>query len=196
MLVIRLRVVDVLCSRLVRALGMKLKTQLAVGTFCKMNRPNLLGDTSHMLHDDPTASTASRSGWKETSLKSQLVSFQWFFWQCEGLVWSPPSQCILSLHYAWYEYPAVVPSVDAADHRLLQWAGWCTQTVDSKAPLTGPESSGLVYVELFPFGGSWFGLTTNYSYLVDPASSYMLVSKIKPCKSKYSPCTTKLQMAH
>ena len=23
------------------------------------------------------------------------------------------------------------------------------------------------------------------SYLVDPASSYMLVSKIKPCKSKY-----------
>jgi hypothetical protein len=25
----------------------------------------------------------------------------------------------------------------------------------------------------------------NDSYLVDPASSHMLVSKIKPCKSKY-----------
>ena len=35
------------------------------------------------------------------------------------------------------------------------------------------------------------------SYLVDPASSHMLVSKIKPCKSKYKRTyTVKLQMAH
>ena len=34
------------------------------------------------------------------------------------------------------------------------------------------------------------------SYLVDPASSHMLVSKIKPCMSKYSPRTVKLRMAH
>ena len=35
------------------------------------------------------------------------------------------------------------------------------------------------------------------SYLVDPASSHMLVSKIKPCMSKYKPiCTVKLRMAH
>ena len=27
----------------------------------------------------------------------------------------------------------------------------------------------------------------KYSYLVDPASSHMLVSKIKPCMSKYIP---------
>ena len=27
----------------------------------------------------------------------------------------------------------------------------------------------------------------SYSYLVDPASSHMLVSKIKPCMSKYKP---------
>ena len=27
--------------------------------------------------------------------------------------------------------------------------------------------------------------TSNGSYLVDPASSHMLVSKIKPCMSKY-----------
>ena len=35
------------------------------------------------------------------------------------------------------------------------------------------------------------------SYLVDPASSHMLVSKIKPCMSKYKRfCTVKLRMAH
>ena len=28
---------------------------------------------------------------------------------------------------------------------------------------------------------------TPISYLVDPASSHMLVSKIKPCMSKYKP---------
>jgi len=27
----------------------------------------------------------------------------------------------------------------------------------------------------------------TYRYLVDPASSYMLVSKIKPCMSKHTP---------
>ena len=35
------------------------------------------------------------------------------------------------------------------------------------------------------------------SYLVDPASSHMLMSKIKPCMSKYKQiCTVKLRMAH
>ena len=35
------------------------------------------------------------------------------------------------------------------------------------------------------------------SYLVDPASSHMLVSKIKPCMSKYKRSyTVKLRMAH
>ena len=34
-------------------------------------------------------------------------------------------------------------------------------------------------------------------YLVDPASSHMLVSKIKPCMSKYKQFyTVKLRMAH
>ena len=40
-------------------------------------------------------------------------------------------------------------------------------------------------------------LRTHDSYLVDPASSHMLVSKIKPCMSKYKQLyTVKLQMAH
>ena len=35
------------------------------------------------------------------------------------------------------------------------------------------------------------------NYLVDPASSHMLVSKIKPCMSKYKLFyTVKLRMAH
>ena len=34
------------------------------------------------------------------------------------------------------------------------------------------------------------------SNLVDPASSHMLVSKIKPCMSKYGSSTVKLRMAH
>ena len=42
-------------------------------------------------------------------------------------------------------------------------------------------------------------LSTNAdgSYLVDPASSHMLVSKIKPCMCKYELVqTVKLRMAH
>ena len=42
-----------------------------------------------------------------------------------------------------------------------------------------------------------FLLALHDSYLVDPASSHMLVSKIKPCMSKYKPIyTVKLRMAH
>ena len=38
---------------------------------------------------------------------------------------------------------------------------------------------------------------TYIKYLVDPASSHMLVSKIKPCMSKYKLLyTAKLRMAH
>ena len=40
-------------------------------------------------------------------------------------------------------------------------------------------------------------LVCEGSYLVDPASSHMLVSKIKPCMSKYKLLyTVKLRMAH
>ena len=43
----------------------------------------------------------------------------------------------------------------------------------------------------------WVGSADKGSYLVDPASSHMLVSKIKPCMSKYKRfCTVKLRMAH
>ena len=35
--------------------------------------------------------------------------------------------------------------------------------------------------------GKPYRMSTVISYLVDPASSHMLVSKIKPCMSKYKP---------
>ena len=42
-----------------------------------------------------------------------------------------------------------------------------------------------------------FYVHLDSSYLFDPASSHMLVSKIKPCMSKYNHvCTGKLRMAH
>jgi hypothetical protein len=42
-----------------------------------------------------------------------------------------------------------------------------------------------------------FCYSLDSSYLVDPASSHMLVSKIKPCMSKYKHLyTVKLRTAH
>ncbi len=46
------------------------------------------------------------------------------------------------------------------------------------------------------YGHSGFGVDEE-CYLVDPASSHMLVSKIKPCMCKYELIqTVKLRMAH
>ena len=43
----------------------------------------------------------------------------------------------------------------------------------------------------------WDALEACGRYVVDPASSHMLVSKIKPCMSKYELIqTVKLRMAH
>ena len=48
-----------------------------------------------------------------------------------------------------------------------------------------------------PFHSGFGSVKLESSYLVDPASSHMLVSKIKPCMSKYKQiCTVKLRMAH
>jgi hypothetical protein len=41
-----------------------------------------------------------------------------------------------------------------------------------------------------------FDLSTKISNLVDSASSHTLVSKIKPCMSKYKSFTLKLRTAH
>ena len=51
-------------------------------------------------------------------------------------------------------------------------------------PTFGTLTSGPV---LDVFGRSIGTNSRSDSYLVDPASSHMLVSKIKPCMSKYKP---------
>ena len=66
------------------------------------------------------------------------------------------------------------------------WGGACLLP-GSRVCVTGPSLDG----------GRDSRATRLDSYLVDPASSHMLVSKIKPCMSKYKQiCTVKLQMAH
>ncbi len=79
---------------------------------------------------------------------------------------------------------------------LRAFSGSCSQIL---LPLT--------FDELLDRESSWMvvnighhiprGVRMESSYLVDPASSHMLVSKIKPCMSKYKQTyTVKLRMAH
>ncbi len=86
----------------------------------------------------------------------------------------------------------------------------CTdQGSKSAKGVRGGDGAGAILDELgedFP----WYGIhcatadprsigsfRITYSYLVDPASSHMLVSKIKPCMSKYKQLyTVKLRTAH
>ena len=73
-----------------------------------------------------------------------------------------------------------IPVVKVAMHRIE----------NAPLPLLGDTSCfcGVISIPLQPL---------EVSYLVDPASSHMLVSKIKPCMSKYKRFyTVKLRMAH
>ena len=58
--------------------------------------------------------------------------------------------------------------------------GGCRVGVARSVALRVPRS-----VRAAPFGGGSDGTWGSAGYLVDPASSHMLVSKIKPCMSKY-----------
>ena len=53
-----------------------------------------------------------------------------------------------------------------------------------------PQFEGTTIVRMFSFG------SLCSRYLVDPASSHMLVSMIKPCMSKHKPNMVKPRMAH
>ena len=100
---------------------------------------------------------------------------------------------------------------DSRKESLLRVCSACSTTCSRSLSLqlTSDETSSGIR-----FGGAWTDLTAgslvasdlisysfkvsqNGSYLVDPASSHMLVSKIKPCMSKYKLLyTVKLRMAH
>ena len=69
----------------------------------------------------------------------------------------------------------------------------------SPTPAEEAERWGSLPQSLRPLGGGGgtAGAPACDSYLVDPASSHMLVSKTKPCMSKYKRFyTVKLRMAH
>ncbi len=83
--------------------------------------------------------------------------------------------------------------------RCVRDGGWCVYT---RFPKRAFRVVGGVL--LLPPALQRWGVGTaqrrrrvDGSYLVDPASSHMLVSKIKPCMSKYKLlCIVKLRMAH
>lgn len=90
---------------------------------------------------------------------------------------------------------ALQPGEGSNARRLLR-----TLVFDSVGYLRGwGEAGGCVRARVLLEGGADCGgsAATKDSYLVDPASSHMLVSKIKPCMCKYELIrTVKLRMAH
>ncbi|KAJ6818629.1 hornerin-like [Iris pallida] len=104
--------------------------------------------------------------------------------------------------------------------RRLVWTGWALGARVCRArgcggrggargdPPPAPDPNGLLYAALDdttagpanvprPASGRAEPASTRTCYLVDPASSHMLVSKIKPCMCKYEQVqTVKLRMAH
>ena len=68
------------------------------------------------------------------------------------------------------------------------------QTESGGAPIarTNERTNFVLFVQFSAFGVA----RLKSSNLVDSASSHTLVSKIKPCMSKYKYLTLKLRMAH
>ena len=59
------------------------------------------------------------------------------------------------------------------------------------------RSYKFIFIESGTLSSQSNNFSFDSSYLVDPASSHMLVSKIKPCMSKYKHLyTVKLRTAH
>ena len=81
--------------------------------------------------------------------------------------------------------------------RLREW--WYDATNGDACVMMASDSIHFVLLSLLRTVHSLFVLLSSFdsSYLVDPASSHMLVSKIKPCMSKYKHLyTVKLRTAH
>ena len=141
-------------------------------------------------------------------------------WLCVTSVW----KSIITANPAASERPCVPPEVSLLLRNLLADCTWARHRQFSSA-LCKPLPSWLQVtktqtlrrpthasrVVVLPLGISHTCGKPNYlarlrsfcsaavpedSNLVDPASSHMLVSKTKPCMSKYKCYTMKLRMAH
>jgi hypothetical protein len=81
--------------------------------------------------------------------------------------------------------------------RPLIWECYIVDTYFHTSASTGTTGPYRLAFLLYQGVEMGMGSFMESSYLVDPASSHMLVSKIKPCMSKYKQvCTVKLRMAH
>ena len=86
--------------------------------------------------------------------------------------------------------------------QCVVWCGWLCECIsfDFEGSLERDKLRKRAQ-QLCPSQGlrvsGWVRAGWSWRNLVDPASSHMLVSKIKPCMSKYKQiCTVKLRMAH
>jgi hypothetical protein len=96
----------------------------------------------------------------------------------------------------WDEYFLVQREGSVLKAFFVMPCNECLPLGASEALLASVDLGGVRVLSGVPSGEPG-GHDKEYSYLVDPASSHMLVSKIKPCMSKYKQvCTVKLRMAH
>ena len=86
-------------------------------------------------------------------------------------------------HTEGTEFLLYTSFISFAPRSFLETAQSLCSSVDGRYPF-------LVFASLFGTA------CPRRKHLVDPASSHMLVSKIKPCMSKYNRYTGKLRMAH
>ena len=91
--------------------------------------------------------------------------------------------CILNLFELVTSEGLKIPVLPSAQGLLAKRGSWCIT----------PDR---VFVISALMTMCWISERPLRSYLFDPASSHMLVSKIKPCMSKYKWYTMKLRMAH
>lgn len=156
------------------------------------------------LHSElPIAFVASgeRFGWSVPVLRTPL---RW-----NSIVWLVPSASRLAALRARGRPRGRTSRSKRAPLRPLWLAGVvpCSRMRNAKrasgeqdAPHFGPRSGDCPRMERHPppaSGDRAGGGVSEECYLVDPASSHMLVSKIKPCMCKYELIqTVKLRMAH
>ena len=117
------------------------------------------------------------------------------------LTYSVVNVCLCLVLLRGYLFPEVLVcftdiTLSEKGVQLMQIVNYTTWI---KSDPSGEEDSHKVSINLLFVVNFYLALNqvqSKRSNLVDPASSHMLVSKIKPCMCKYKYCTTKLRMAH
>ncbi len=101
-------------------------------------------------------------------------------WACFVLHWEPYSSKVLQ-----HSVPITLPRDMSQLMQVVKYTAWIILGPTGLGDSDKASISLLFVSKLFTFGRAPSGAWTKCSNLVDPASSHMLVSKIKPCMSKY-----------